>query len=106
MLYQLATGSLPFAGKNPHEVLRRIAEGKFADPRSGRPARRQALARIITRALARRPRTATPTSGRCAASCGRTWPTPGSTTCAPSCARYFADPAGYEAALPRGWPRR
>src|SRR6185295_6910905 len=33
MLYLLATGSLPFTGKNPHEVLRRITEGKFPDPR-------------------------------------------------------------------------
>ena len=55
MLYQLATGSLPFAGKNPHEVLRRIAEGKFPDPRTVGRGVDQALARIITRALARRP---------------------------------------------------
>src|SRR6478752_365545 len=34
ILYQMATGTLPFAGKNPHEVLRRIGEGRFPDPRS------------------------------------------------------------------------
>ena len=34
MLYQMATGTLPFAGRNPHEVLKRIAEGRFADPRT------------------------------------------------------------------------
>jgi len=34
MLYQMATGVLPFAGKNPHEVLKRIGEGRFADPRT------------------------------------------------------------------------
>ena len=39
VLYLMATGELPFAGKNPHEVLRRIAEGKFPDPRTG-PGRR------------------------------------------------------------------
>ena len=55
MLYLLATGELPFAGKNPHEVLRRIAEGKFADPRTVGRGVDQVLARIITRALARRP---------------------------------------------------
>ena len=40
MLYLLATGELPFAGRNPHEVLRRIAEGKFPDPRTVGPRRR------------------------------------------------------------------
>ena len=55
MLYLLATGSLPFSGKNPHEVLRRITEGKFPDPRAVGRGVDQALSRIITRALARRP---------------------------------------------------
>ncbi len=55
MLYLLATGVLPFAGKNPHEVLRRISEGRFADPRSVRRGVDQVLARMISRALARRP---------------------------------------------------
>jgi eukaryotic-like serine/threonine-protein kinase len=55
MLYLLATGRLPFTGKNPHEVLRRITEGKFTDPRMVGRGVDQALSRIITRALARRP---------------------------------------------------
>jgi len=55
MLYLLATGNLPFSGKNPHEVLRRITEGKFADPRTVGRGVDQALSRIITKALARRP---------------------------------------------------
>ena len=41
ILYQMATGTLPFAGKNPHEVLRRIGEGRFPDPRSAQPADRR-----------------------------------------------------------------
>jgi len=55
MLYLLATGSLPFTGKNPHEVLRRITEGKFTDPRMVGRGVDQAISRIITKALARRP---------------------------------------------------
>src|SRR5579871_46383 len=55
MLYLLATGELPFTGKNPHEVLRRIAEGKFADPRTVGRGVDQVVSRIITHALARRP---------------------------------------------------
>jgi serine/threonine-protein kinase len=55
MLYQMATGALPFAGRNPHEVLKRIAEGRFADPRTVCSRVSDQLARVITRALARSP---------------------------------------------------
>ena len=37
VLYQLTTGKLPFEGKNPHEVLKRIAECRFVDPRQVNP---------------------------------------------------------------------
>src|SRR3569623_1835509 len=53
LLYQMATGSLPFSGKNPHEELKRITEGRFADPRGLNPLISAGLARIIARALAR-----------------------------------------------------
>ncbi|HEY0715009.1 MAG TPA: serine/threonine-protein kinase, partial [Polyangia bacterium] len=55
LLYQLATGALPFTGRNPHEVLKRIAEGKFADPRTINRLIADRLAKIIARALARKP---------------------------------------------------
>jgi eukaryotic-like serine/threonine-protein kinase len=55
MLYQMATGTLPFSGKNPHEVLRRVSEGKFADPRTVNRLVSDQLARVIARALARKP---------------------------------------------------
>src|SRR2546425_445641 len=37
LLYQLATGELPFRGKNPHEVLKRISEARCVDARIVRP---------------------------------------------------------------------
>jgi tRNA A-37 threonylcarbamoyl transferase component Bud32 len=55
LLYQLATGALPFSGRNPHEVLKRIAEGKFADPRTLNRLIADRMAKIIARALARKP---------------------------------------------------
>jgi tRNA A-37 threonylcarbamoyl transferase component Bud32 len=55
MLYQMATGTLPFSGKNPHEVLRRVSEGRFADPRTVNRLVSDQLARVIARALARKP---------------------------------------------------
>ncbi len=32
VLYLLATGELPFVGKNPHQVLKQIGDGRFRDP--------------------------------------------------------------------------
>ena len=55
MLYQMATGVLPFSGKNPHEVLRRVSDGKFADPRTLNRLVSDQLAKVIARALARKP---------------------------------------------------
>jgi serine/threonine protein kinase len=55
LLYQLATGDLPFRGKNPHEVLKRIADCKYVDPEVARPEVGARLARIIGRALCRDP---------------------------------------------------
>lgn len=55
MLYQLATGKLPFSGRNPHEVFKRITDGRFAPARSHNPLVGVALDRILARALARAP---------------------------------------------------
>jgi eukaryotic-like serine/threonine-protein kinase len=55
VLYQLAVGRLPFEGKNPHEVLKRIAECKFTDPRQANPQVGNRLGRIILRAMAAQP---------------------------------------------------
>jgi tRNA A-37 threonylcarbamoyl transferase component Bud32 len=61
MLYQIATGALPFTGRNPHEVLKRIAEGRFPDPRTLNRLVADRLSRIIARALARKPEDRYPT---------------------------------------------
>jgi tRNA A-37 threonylcarbamoyl transferase component Bud32 len=61
MLYQMATGVLPFTGKNPHEVLRRVSEGKFADPRTVNRLVSDQLARVIAKSLARKPEDRYPT---------------------------------------------
>jgi len=55
VLYQLTVGRLPFEGKNPHEVLKRIAECKFVDPRQANPVIGNRLGKIILRAMAAEP---------------------------------------------------
>jgi serine/threonine-protein kinase len=100
MLYQLATGSLPFSGKNPHEVLRRIAEGKFPDPRSLNRRIPDVLARVIARALARRPDDRYPDVSRLVEELREALADGGLTDARGELRAYFGDPDGYDAALP------
>jgi serine/threonine-protein kinase len=52
VLYYLACGRLPFTGRNPHQVLKRISEGDYPDPLRVRPAIGGKMRAIIVRALA------------------------------------------------------
>ena len=52
VLYQLTTGDLPFRGKNAHEILKRIAECSYTDPRQMNPLIGNELGAIIRKALA------------------------------------------------------
>jgi serine/threonine-protein kinase len=63
VLYQLTVGRLPFEGKNPHEVLKRIAECKFIDPRQANPQIGNRLGRLILRAMAADPNDRFPNVG-------------------------------------------
>lgn len=51
LLYRLSTGQLPFVGKNPHEVLKKIAEGEHTPPSMVCPAVSRDLETIIEKAL-------------------------------------------------------
>jgi eukaryotic-like serine/threonine-protein kinase len=55
LLYQVATGELPFKGRNPHEILKKIAECRYIDARVVNPLVGGRLGRIIDRAMARAP---------------------------------------------------
>jgi serine/threonine-protein kinase len=55
VLYYLATGRLPFTGRNPHQVLKRIVDGEYADPLRVNPAIGGRLRRIIAKALEKEP---------------------------------------------------
>jgi tRNA A-37 threonylcarbamoyl transferase component Bud32 len=55
MLYQLATGALPFSGRNPHEVLSRIADAEYPKACTVCPLVDDELEAIIAKALSREP---------------------------------------------------
>jgi serine/threonine-protein kinase len=100
VLYQLATGRLPFSGKNPHEVLRRIGEGRFPDPRTVNRQIGDGLHRIIAHALARNPDDRYATVGLLTADLADYLSDAGLTDVRSELRAYFADPAAFERALP------
>jgi len=53
LLYEALVGALPFDGKNPAQVLRRVLDGSFTPADRARPTVGVGLARIVARALAR-----------------------------------------------------
>ncbi|MBI5509237.1 MAG: serine/threonine protein kinase [Deltaproteobacteria bacterium] len=61
MLYQFATGKLPFEGATPHALLKRIATCEFAPPELVNPEVHAAISRIIKRCLTRLPEDRYPT---------------------------------------------
>src|SRR4029079_14858807 len=101
MLYLLATGNLPFTGKNPHEVLRRITEGKFPDPRLVSRGVDQALSRIIAKSLARRPEDRYADVGPRADELRAYLEDAGLSDVRGELRAFFGNPATYEADLPK-----
>jgi serine/threonine-protein kinase len=101
VLYQLTCGRLPFEGKNPHEVLKRIAECKFVDPRQINPQIGNRLGRIILRAMAAEPGDRFPAVSEMVLALEGYLDESGLATdkAAGELARYFQTPAAYEQAL-------
>jgi eukaryotic-like serine/threonine-protein kinase len=53
LLYESCVGKLPFDGKNPAQVLRRVLDGSFTPADRARPTIGAGLSRVIGKALAR-----------------------------------------------------
>jgi len=101
VLYQLTVGKLPFEGKNPHEVLKRIAECKFVDPRQANPRIGNRLGKIILRAMAAAPADRYPAISEMVLALEAYLEESGlaSDKVTSELARYFKAPASYEQAL-------
>ncbi len=101
VLYQLTVGKLPFEGKNPHEVLKRIAECRFVDPRQANPRIGNRLGRIILRAMAAQPKDRYPAIGEMVLALEKYLEESGLSKdkVASELARYFQAPVAYETAL-------
>ena len=100
LLYQIATGNLPFAGKNPHEVLRKITEGRFPDPRLANRSIGEGLWKIMCRALAHDSDARYPSMGAFVADLEGHLAECGIADASTELASYFADPAAFQNDLP------
>jgi serine/threonine protein kinase len=67
LLYESLVGSLPFDGKNPAQVLRRVLDGKFTPPERARNTVGAGFSRIAARALAHAPEDRYPSTAEMAA---------------------------------------
>ena len=56
LLYECMVGKLPFDGKNPAQVLRRVLEGAFTPAERARPTVGAGLGAVVDRALAKDPK--------------------------------------------------
>jgi serine/threonine-protein kinase len=101
VLYQLTVGKLPFEGKNPHEVLKRIAECKFVDPRQANPRIGNRLGRIMLKAMAAQPSDRYPAISEMVLALEAYLEESGLPTdkVTSELARYFKAPVAYEQAL-------
>lgn len=51
LMYEMSVGSMPFAGKNPHHIIKRIVEGYYDHPLSVNPGVGHGVASIIVRCM-------------------------------------------------------
>ena len=99
VLYQLTTGELPFRGKNPHEILKRIAECSFTDPRQMSPLIGNELGGIIRKALAHDKDDRYADVSQMVAALERYLAASGLGPARDELARFFSAPVSYEMAL-------
>jgi eukaryotic-like serine/threonine-protein kinase len=99
LLYQLITGQLPFQGKNPHEILKRIAEGRYTDVRQVNPRVGKQLAAIVAKALQREQKDRYDDVSQMLLALERYLEGSGLTTYREELSRFFAAPVSYEMAL-------
>ena len=95
LLYQLATGRLPFSGRNPHEVLNRIADGDYPPAATVCPLVDRDLEDIIALALASDPDERYQTVDTFAEELGRYLEEVGVEPSNAELARYFRSPERY-----------
>jgi eukaryotic-like serine/threonine-protein kinase len=100
LMYECLVGHLPFEGKNPAQVLRRVLEGSFAAVDRERPSTGGRWGRIVAGALAREAADRTASPGALGEAIRGELGALGITDPRAEITAYFADPTGYADAFP------
>ncbi len=99
VLYFVALRRLPFTGRNPHQVLKRIADGEYADPLRVDPTIGATLAEIIDRCMARDPEARYASAGEVEEALSAFLAEMGIEDPEEALAEYLADPATIDGVL-------
>ena len=99
LMYEALVGHLPFEGKNPAQVLRRVLDGKFVPPDTDRASVGKRWAKIVMGALAHDPEQRTPSAAQLGDEIRAELMALGIADPAAELVAYFRDPAGYPALL-------
>jgi serine/threonine protein kinase len=99
LLYECMVGHLPFEGKNPAQVLRKVIEGNFSPADSERPTVGSKFAEIVARSLATAAADRTPTPSALAEELRKELEALGLIALPDEISAYFADPEAYREAL-------
>jgi tRNA A-37 threonylcarbamoyl transferase component Bud32 len=95
LFYEMLTGTLPFEGQNPAQVLRRVLDGTFLPAERVRPHVGAAYGRIVARALARDPADRFPSAQAFAAALEAELAALGIVDARAEISRFVLDPDGY-----------
>ena len=101
VLYQLATGALPFSGTTPLVTMAKIVKGDHAPPSAKNPRLPPYLERVIERLLKGAPGERFPSVDACAEALRDGLVADGFADVDAELAAYLRDPAGYNAAAER-----
>ncbi len=99
VLYFLATGRLPFTGKNPHQILKRVLDGAAPDPLRFRPSIGGRFKAIVMKAMATSPEDRYPSAAALEAALRAYVAVVGIDDPEREIARFLADPVAATAAL-------
>jgi eukaryotic-like serine/threonine-protein kinase len=99
LMYEALVGHLPFEGKNPAQVLRKVLDARYPPPEAERAGVGARWAKIITGALARELEQRTASPAALADQIRAELSALGIADPAAEVLAYFRDPAGYPAAL-------
>ncbi len=96
LLYEMAVGSLPFHGSNPHQIIKRIIEGYYDQPLGVNPSVGHHVAAVIVRCMQRDPERRYESAGMATTDLNAALEKMGITSPQEELVRFFEDPDGWE----------